>query len=317
MPFNAPVDLLGAYAIPAIGRVFMVRGDGTNVTSYDEQYTQLNPDANRRLYPSVATALALCVASRGDTILVLPGHTENLAAAATSSWTFKAGVRIIGLGQGSSIPTFTMTTATSKLNLNAVNIGISGCRFLCAGPAGTTALTVVAPFTMSAIGCSLIGNEFEVGIDADQLCTTFLTVSAARCTFSYNQVESQSVASTPTAGIVIGGADKFMCEGNWCKAAFAAAATGWITHTSACADITIRKNFFWQWLASSSGGINLAGNFVTTGIIADNYLKTNLTTNVLPIVTSGTGVVVHLFNNYVVNDSNQTGVLVGTVSDAS
>jgi hypothetical protein len=296
----------------------MVRGDGTNVTQYDDQYSLQSVDQTRRLYPSVAAALALCVASRGDTILVLPGHTENLGAAATSSWTFKAGVRIIGLGQGSSIPTFTMTTATSKLNLNAVNVGIASCRFLCAGPAGTTALTVAAPFTMSAVGCSLIGNEFEVGIDNDQLCTTFLTVSAARCTFSYNSVESQSVASTPTAGIVITAADKFLCEGNRCKAAFAAAATGWITHaTTASVDIVIRKNFLWQWLASSSGGINLAANLATTGTIEDNYFKTNLTTNVLPIVTSGTGVVVSLFNNYVVNDTNQTGVLVGTVSDAS
>jgi hypothetical protein len=310
--------LLGAYALPAIGRVFMVRGDGTNVTQYDDQYSLQSPDQTRRLYPSVASALALCVASRGDTILVLPNHTENLGAATTSSWTFKAGVRIVGLGQGSAIPTFTMTTATSKLNLNAVNVSISGCRFLCAGPAGTTALTVAAPFTMSAVGCSLIGNEFEVGIDNDQLCTTFLTVSAARCTFSYNSAESQSVASTPTAGIVITAADKFLCEGNRCKAAFATAATGWITHaTTASVDIVIRKNFFWQWLAISSGGINLAANLATTGTIEDNYFKTNLTTNVLPIVTSGTGVVVSLFNNYVVNDTNQTGVLVGTVSDAS
>ena len=318
VPFNHVVDLLGAYAMPAVGRVFMVRGDGTNVTQYDEQYSLQSPDMTRRLYPSVAAALALCVDDRGDTILVLPKHTENLGAATTSSWSFKKGVRIVGLGQGSSIPTFTFTTATSKLNLNAVNVSITGCRFLCAGPAGTTALTVAAPFTMSAVGCSLISNEFELGIDVDQLCTAFLSVTAARCTFSYNVCESQDIASTPTSGITISAADKFTCEGNVCNCAFATASTGWITHaTTASKNILVRGNFFHQWLASSTGGINLAANLATTGCIANNLFQTHLTTNILPIVTSGTGVVVAMYQNYVVNDNNQTGVLVGTVSDSS
>jgi hypothetical protein len=318
IPFNHVVDLLGSYATPAVGRVFMVRGDGTNVSQYDEQYNQNNPDANRTLYQSVESALAKCIDDRGDTIIVLPKHAQNIGAATTSSWTFKRGVRIIGIGQGSSIPTFTFTTATSKLNLNAVNVSITGCRFLCAGPSATGALSVATPFTMSAAGCSFIGNEFELGIDADSLCTTFLTVSAARCTFSYNVCESQSVASTPTAGIVLTAADKFTCEGNVCNCAFAAAGTGWIAHvTTASKNILIRNNFFHQWLASSTGGIDFSVALATTGVIANNYFQTHLTTNVLPIVTSGSGVVVAMYNNYVVNDNNQTGVLVGTVSDAS
>jgi hypothetical protein len=316
IPFNHVVYLLGSYATPAVGRVFMVRGDGTNVSQYDEQYNVNNSDANRMLYPSVEAALAKCIDDRGDTIIVLPKHTQNLGAATTSSWTFKKGVRIVGLGQGSSIPTFTLTTATSKLNLNAINVSITGCRFLCAGPAGTTALTVTAPFTMSAVGCSLIGNEFEVGIDNDQLCTTFLTVSAARCTFSYNVCESQAAAAALTAGIVITAADKFTCEGNVMKAGFGSAATGWIAAaTTASKDVLIRKNVIVQWTATSTGGIDFSSALACTGVIAENQLRTMDTaaTGIVPI-TAHASSDLSLFNNYVCNEKATTGALDGTVS---
>src|SRR6185436_14827350 len=53
---------------------------------------------------TLAAAIALCTANNGDVIFVLPGHSETLTAAITVN---KAGISIVGLGQGLVRPSLT------------------------------------------------------------------------------------------------------------------------------------------------------------------------------------------------------------------
>jgi len=316
--FNDATDLLGAYALPPVGRVFFVRGDGTTVTNLDDQYTQFSTTLARKLYPSVVTALSDTKASRADTIVVLPGHTENIATA--DAWAFKVGVRIMGIGTGTLIPTFTFTAAAATLVLDSANVSISGCRFLCAGPAGTTALTVAAPFTLSAAGCGLQGCQFEVGIDADQRITTFATISAANCWFRGNRIESQSAASIAVAGILLTAANYCQITDNEVRMAVGGAnrattTAGIITSdTTASTNLYIARNRLHNTLASSTGNLNFNAALACTGIVEWNLLCIEDATAVTALVMNAANDL-RLNQNFVQNEKNKTAIQIGTAVD--
>lgn len=311
---NQALDAGGAYILPPVGRVFDVRGDGTNVLNYDDQYTALMP-STRMVFASVEAALAVCKANRGDIIRVLPNHTQNISSA--DAWPFVAGVRIIGHGSGTAIPTFTFTgttTSVAQVLMNDANCSISGCRFLCAGPAGTTALTVTAPFVMSGAGCSLTDCQFEIGIDADQICTTFITISGANCTFSRNRVETAAVGAAITDSVIIAaGAHYLVMEDNFIKATLGAVGTGVVRTSGAATNVRIRRNFIHAWLANSTICINF-GATASTGRIEDNLLRVEKADDVTSALTLNAANDITANGNMVCNEKNTTAIAIGTAS---
>jgi len=316
-PLGLGIDVGGANVLPCGGKTFFVRGNGTTATYYDDVWNKLTvKDMSGGLYPSVAAALGQCTAGRGDRIIVLPGHTENLATAA--AWTFVDNVEIICLGRGATRPTFTFTAAAATLVVNKKGVRISNARFLCAGP-GAGALTVAAPFTISGEGCLLDSNYFEIGIDATHLCTDFCNVSAANVVFYDNSIRSLAQTAAVVSCVTLTGADYFRFIGNRCKSALSVATKGFIANsTTASADIEIVGNTFWQWKSDSSACISLAAASVTTGRIVGNRMRVMNNASINGITTGGSGVDVAEFSNEIVNDANETGVLnQGTVSAAT
>lgn len=74
-------------------------------------------------------AIGRCTASRGDVIMIKPGHAENVASAGAITFDV-AGVAIVGLGVGSLRPTFTFTTATTAdIAVSAANVSVQNCIF--------------------------------------------------------------------------------------------------------------------------------------------------------------------------------------------
>lgn len=104
-------------------------------------------------------AIGRCTASNGDVIIVMPGHAETI----TSSTYLRldvAGITIIGLGNGSNRPTFTLTaTATPLLTISAANQKISNLAFYCA-TAGTSYLKNLMRVAASNVEVS--GCEFKI-----------------------------------------------------------------------------------------------------------------------------------------------------------
>lgn len=311
-PIGLGVEVGGAYILPAGGKVFFVRGNGTTATYYDDIWNKLaTKDMNGGLYPSVEAALGQCTDGRGDKIVVLPNHTGNLATAA--SWPFVDNVEIVGLGFGDTRPTFTFTAAASTLVLNKKGVRISNCRFLCAGPSGTTALTVTAPFTVSGEGCVLDDNYFQVGIDVDQICATFMTITGDNVAFVRNEVEGLAVAAEITDVIVLTGADGVNISDNYMKATVGVAQGLIRSVTTASKKVRIERNFIYSWKASSTACINLSADLVNTGIIANNRLRVTTDGGVAHIGLHANNDV-SLYLNYGVNNKNETGLQVGTAS---
>lgn len=81
-------------------------------------------------FATVDYAIGRCTASRGDIIMVKPGHAESLSAASAIVSDI-AGVAIVGLGSGTMRPTFTWdTAATATWDVTAANCSFVNLRFV-------------------------------------------------------------------------------------------------------------------------------------------------------------------------------------------
>ena len=116
MLFPGNVLWLNNAAVPGLSAV---GGSDNNAGDYAHPFNSL----------AGALASANVVANRGDIICVMPGHAETISSA-TALALNKAGVLILGLGQGDLRPTFTLDTAnTANIKLSADNMAISNCVF--------------------------------------------------------------------------------------------------------------------------------------------------------------------------------------------
>lgn len=98
-------------------------------------------------------AIGKCTANKGDTIYLMPGHAENIGSA-TACAIDVAGVRIVGLGQGSLRPTLTITTATTAtIAISAANVWIENV--LVVG----NFLNIASAFTVTAGGLTVKNVE--------------------------------------------------------------------------------------------------------------------------------------------------------------
>jgi hypothetical protein len=264
------LDLGSAMVLPPGGNVFYVRGTGGTVTNYSYDPAGLT----MRLNATVEAALTQCVSGRGDVVVALPGHTENLTS--TDAWSVVAGVRIMGLGGITNRPVFTFTAATSQVDIDVENVRIEGCKFLCAGPAGTTALSVAAPFNVTAAGFQFVGNECQVGIDADQLCTNMMLLAAGAddTLIANNYIYGALAAEITTIVTTAGAVDRLKIIGNIMSAAVATAATGVLLDldNAAIIECYILGNRLQNKTASSKYVID--GHASSTGIIDGNRFFT-------------------------------------------
>lgn len=135
--------------VPPGAKAFYVHS-GTGSSGNDG----LSPD---RPLATVDQAINKCTASKGDTIFVLPGHAETIAA--TNGFDADvAGIRIIGLGEGTVRPTFTFTATASQVNVGAASVTLQNLRFV----AGVSA--VVAGVQVEGVtDCSILDCEWYWG----------------------------------------------------------------------------------------------------------------------------------------------------------
>ena len=80
---------------------------------------------------TITAAVAKCRANKGDVIVVMTNHAETITAAAGIVLN-KAGITVVGLGQGDNKPAITFTTAVgADVDVTAADITIDNLRFVC------------------------------------------------------------------------------------------------------------------------------------------------------------------------------------------
>lgn len=112
------------------GKVFWV--NGSSVLGGNQKVGGSNGNSGgpyTRPFATIAFAISQCLASRGDVIMVYPGHTETVSAAGSITMNV-AGVAVVGLGSGSLRPTITFTTATAAtITMSAANCTLKNMIF--------------------------------------------------------------------------------------------------------------------------------------------------------------------------------------------
>lgn len=245
--------------------------------------------------------LARCRAGYGDTVLLLPGHTENIATADAMS-SLVSGTRIVGSGHGGLMPTLRWTANAATFLFDVANVFMSGLRLRMEGDTA-----VAAPITVSAADCTITGCDIETSSGASNLATIPITVTTgARFAFIGNRMRGV-VAGASTTGISVTGLSPNLCiVGNDIQIP-CGVNSGVISVTSASLDMVIRNNLLSN-ITASSVDVLLINQAAASGIIANNYCAL-LANGTLPgtggiTVTAG---VVKCFENYSCDEPGLSG----------
>ena len=91
-----------------------------------EEIFKVDPDGEVRFFETIQAGIDSCTANAEDIVYVLPGHTETITAQIDMD---TAGVKLIGLGQGSLRPTISVNGTIDGFDISAANVHIENIGF--------------------------------------------------------------------------------------------------------------------------------------------------------------------------------------------
>lgn len=250
-----------------------------------------------RPFATIDYAFSQCTASRGDIILVMPGHTETISAASGIDQDV-AGTAVIGLGLGGLRPTINYTDTASTYTLAAANCLIHNVLHT----GGVDA--VVSPIVVSAADCIISANELRDV--TGQMTDGILTTAGATRLKILNHIHDGAAAAGTNAAIAIVGGDGIeitidRMDGNF-------AVGGIDVRTTATTDLFVHDVKYFR--TRNNADIFIVDTITaSTGQIGpDIFLRLQQnTTNITEAVTGATFVAMDPI--YVVNLANEKGLL--------
>lgn len=147
------------------GNIFYVDSGQTTTNGTTASFGR-NPDSP---FATTVAALAQCIADNGDMIFLMPGHAEAPTASITVN---KAGVSIIGMGNGTNRPTFTPTYAgagVDVLDITVANVTIKNINIV----AGTSGSGLIVNVNVNANGHDFTMENCKLGMGSkNEVCIT-------------------------------------------------------------------------------------------------------------------------------------------------
>jgi len=292
--------------VPISGEAFWVNGSTTaaNIAKGAIGGSDGNKGSYKQPFATVDKAITSCSANRGDTIFVMPGHSETVTA--TSINLDVAGVTVVNLGQPENQATYTFNATGSTITVSA-----AGCAWY-GGLHQSTILDCASAFTLGAAkGTTVAGGIFE---DTSSILNflSLVTTGATDNDADDLTVEGNTwygLNTTPLAVVSILAAElRPIVRGN--KAYLAATSGG--EFITLAAKIVSGAEFAGNYhvvvgATGTTTGIFLTGSGSTsTGIVKDNFVSSLDTTTEL-IATAGTGLVFH--ENYYTGVADKSGKL--------
>lgn len=217
----------------------------------------------QRPMATIAGALLQCLAGRGDTIFIKPGHIEAMTAAAALTMNV-SNVSVVGIGAGNTRPRINFTTSTAaQIVVSAAGVSFSNILFDMTGIDA-----VVSGFSVTGADFSLLGCDTIVANAAGQAVTALTSTAAAdRITVDSCRFLGSTDAGT-TAALTIVGGDAHEVTNNYLTGAYAAG-TGAISNiTTAMTNALVAGNYLQNTTAASTKAITCVAG--TTGLISNN-----------------------------------------------
>lgn len=290
----------GTLLSPA-GRAFYVHSSGGRATD--------PTNVRNRTYTNLNDALRQCTANSGDTVFVLPGHTENVGASAMGS--LQAGTSIIGLGNGNARPQFTWNLAGSSWAVAVNNVLLKNLILLM--EPGTGTVTVTAPMTITGTGFGMVNCRVRTSTDANNKATVPILFSdGATDAYLINNRIIGATAGESTTLVDIAGADRLVMKGNLFKGASSNTGVGVVRFkATAAVDMWLEGNVYINKKAASTCAVT--GVASTSGVSINEHFAYLDTSSLTPWLTS-TGLMT-FHRPTVTNTAGEVGTeVVGTVS---
>jgi hypothetical protein len=284
---------------------------GKAALAHRDIYTDIFvPDADGKVLfaSTIDAAIGLCTASSGDTIYVLPGHTE--AVTSTSIACDVAGVNIIGLGSGSMKPTLTFAATDSRINVTAANCTWKNFRFEAAvGQVVTAVLHATAAQNTQYIDIEFYATSTFNFINCYTLGAANISDG---CKWERNYVRTTDAGQLALV-VTAAAHNDLKFYNNYVS--HAAAAAGLLTAGSVnLLGLDVRGNFVQTGQSDGSVGVLvITTSTASSGCIVDNDMKTaDAAANVaIPIASK-----VYAARNYIAGaDEVGTVIAVGTLFD--
>lgn len=314
MPFGSPTtpDLPLAVAGAGMKTPFGITllPPGSRVAAYVRSTGIQSGDDNfiaGNLVPTLAAGLARVRSGLGDSVVVLPGHSESVTDA-TMLDNLVPGTRIVGFGRGSAMPTFRWTATGSQWVLNDADVVIQGLRLRLEGANG-----VVKAIVSTAADIGIYGCDIEVASGASNKATIALEIGAASHRFELiGNVFRGTATHNVTDGVkIVGVSDQIRIEDN--EMVFSATAGNGLIHfTGAATGIKVLRNILDNSMTSSTATMLFDATIVVTGVVADNYcsILTDGTANATGVVfTATSGTTAKFFQNFCSDEVRRSGVL--------
>jgi hypothetical protein len=272
----------------------------------------IQDDIASMLSLTLGQAMAQCVANRGDTIIVLPGHVETV----TTTPTFLAGVTVVGIGTGDERPTFNWTTAASQWAVTVANFRIINCIMNWAATA-STATTKAVTWTGAngwMVDCKVIAGaaggaqQATIGLE--------LATGADKFKLYGTKIYAPTDAAVPTLIKLTNAVDQVEIKGCDIDVGMSATTGSLITFTTAPTNIRIgdrlgeyQGNFLRNSIASSTIVLTAIAN--TTGEADNNIFAIEAASGANTSITVPGNL--HMGLNYA-SVPGKYGILAGTAS---
>lgn len=289
------------------GQVFWVY-NGTAILPGQRGGSDANKGTFNSPFATLAYAVTQCVANRGDIIVIKPGHTETVSSA-TALPLNVAGVAIIGLGNGSSRPKFTLDTAnTATIAVSADNIAIQNCQFI------GNFLSIAACFTLTTAKWFSVDNCY-FGDTSGVL--NFLNI--VKSTGAANTIDGLTITDSTWNSLGTTSVNSFVLTANDINncsllrnqvtqvttvdaAILLTVTAGVLTNLKVDGNIGYRKN-----TTTANGSLINVGGTTSTGVVQNNKVQT-LTTTADKLFTTTVGL--SAFNNLVSGVVGASGFLI-------
>lgn len=256
-------------------------------------------------------AIGRCTASRGDIIMVKPGHAETISTA-TALALDVAGIAVIGLGVGSLRPTFTFSTATATIAVSAANVYLRNLLFV------ANFADVASVFTLStAPEFSVEECEFR---DTSSILN-FLTVITTGATdaaadglvFNGNKIRSLGTTAATTMIKLAGNMDRVEINRNYYTGAVLNNTAALLAHgAEVVKNLQMKGNEVFRLSTDTATGAILITTTSTTntGMVSDNQVRHGDVAGAL-LVTAGS--IYGMTNNLANGDADSSGYVLPAI----
>lgn len=252
-------------------------------------------------FSTIDYAIGQCTASRGDIIMVMPGHAENISAASglTSD---VAGVAIVGLGAGTLRPKLSFTAAAATHVISAANCSFYNIQWEANFADVTKMLDVSGVDGLSFENCYFTEAGTNLNwVDAVDLATGADDISFRGCVWVGGDAANDSCIT----GVAH---DKFWMSDCYLALNVAqAAVVGLVDSTGNVTNMWIKDNAF---VSNVDGALFLDFNgTANSGVIANCYFSSIDTAGAVTAGFDATGA--HVFECYVAGEADSYGIVGG------